>query len=972
MRLTLIASVIFLILGCNPTPDKQPGWPESTNETKPWTRWWWHGSALTKEGITAELEAYKKAGLGGVEITPIYGVMGYEDKFVDYLTPQWMELLMHTLKEGERLGLGIDMATGTGWPFGGPWVKEQDACKTMRYKVYEVNGGSRLTEKIEFVQEPYLRAVGNQIYEVHDSFSTDKTQAKGTRKEPLPRLDPKSINIKDLKQPISANQNLQALALDQVIFERPLALKTLRAYGDNGKILDLTDSVSDDGTLNWSAPSGHWRLYAVFEGSHGKMVERAGPGGEGNVIDHFSLEALRNYLLKFDSAFAQHDIRSLRAFFNDSYEVDDARGAADWTPYLFQMFKEKRGYDLRDHLPALFGQDDPEKNNRVLCDYRETISDLLLQRFTGPWTEWAHQKSAITRNQAHGSPANILDLYAKVDIPEIEGVDPLRMKLASSAGNVTGKKLISSESATWLGEHFESTLSEIKVAVDRFLLNGVNHIFYHGTAYSPQEEPWPGWLFYAAVHLNPRNPQWNDFDALNKYVERCQSFLQSKSDNDVLLYYPVYDRFSTPGEEMVEHFDAVDKQFSNTPFLRGARNMLEKGYAFDYISDKQISHIKIERGLMVTEGGARYKTLVLPRCKYIPAQTFQKIIALAEEGGTVILLEGPPESFSGFGAVERNKEIFESTRNKIKTENHASGIQAIEVGEGGVLLGDSIATVLEKAQVRRETMVDLGLNFVRKKSDDRTIYFIANQSAQPFEGWVSLNADVTSAILYDAMSGTSGKAKTQEAGGTLQIYLQLSPGESIIVEGDDEKVTAGDFQYHDPNGAPVPVQGKWSLTFDAGGPVIPAKVALDTLKSWTTMGAAYADFSGTATYAIQVNHPGEKSTWFLDLGIVHESADVFLNGKLVGTLIGQPARLAISPELLRASNLLEIKVSNLMANRIAYLDRNQVQWKKFYNVNFPARKIENRKNGLFDATHWVPKESGLIGPVRFVEAKRVD
>ena len=211
---------------------------------------------------------------------------------------------------------------------------------------------------------------------------------------------------------------------------------------------------------------------------------------------------------------------------------------------------------LRENLPALFGRDSEEKNIRVLCDYRETISEMVLDNFTTQWKAWAHANNAIVRNQAHGSPANILDLYATVDIPEIEGVEPLRIKMASSAGNVTGKALISSESATWLNEHFESNLSDIKTAVDRFILHGVNHIFYHGTTYSPPEEAWPGWLFYAAVHLNPRNSLWPHFSALNKYVERSQSLLQrSKPDNDVLLYYPIYDRFSTRGPEMIEHFD---------------------------------------------------------------------------------------------------------------------------------------------------------------------------------------------------------------------------------------------------------------------------------------------------------------------------------------------------------------------------------------------------------------------------------
>ena len=270
---------------------------------------------LTKEGITAEMEAYKKAGLGGVEITPIYGVLGYEDKFVNYLTPQWIELLNHTLKEGERLDLGIDMATGTGWPFGGPWVTDKDACKTLQHKIYELKSGERLAQKIEFIQQPFLRAVGNQIYEVHESFSTEKPVAQGTRKEPLMRVDPKEINISQLKQPVEKNKNLQALALDQVIFERPLRLVTLMAYSDKGETINLTDKVDSDARLNWIAGDGNWKLYAIFEGSHGKMVERAGPGGEGNVLDHFSDVALKNYLTKFDSAFASQDVTNAPCIF---------------------------------------------------------------------------------------------------------------------------------------------------------------------------------------------------------------------------------------------------------------------------------------------------------------------------------------------------------------------------------------------------------------------------------------------------------------------------------------------------------------------------------------------------------------------------------------------------------------------------------------------------------------------------------
>ena len=242
-----------------------------------------------------------------------------------------------------------------------------------------------------------------------------------------------------------------------------------------------------DGSLDWTAPAGRWTLHALFLGWHGKMVERAAPGGEGPVIDHFSRGAIQQYLTRFDRAFAGHSTTGLRAFFNDSYEVDDASGQADGTPSLLDEFQRRRGYDLRGHLPALLGRDSDDRNARVLADYRETISDLLLDTFTAEWGTWAHRRKALVRNQAHGSPASLLDLYAASDIPETEGDELPRFKWATSAGHVAGRRLVSAEAATWLGEHFRSTLADVRAAVDRFFVAGVNHIVYHGTAYSPDE-----------------------------------------------------------------------------------------------------------------------------------------------------------------------------------------------------------------------------------------------------------------------------------------------------------------------------------------------------------------------------------------------------------------------------------------------------------------------------------------------------
>ena len=129
-------------------------------------------------------------------------------------------------------------------------------------------------------------------------------------------------------------------------------------------------------------------------------------------------------------------------------------------------------------------------------------------------------------------------------------------------------------------------------------------------------------------------------------------------------------------------------------------------------------------------------------------------------------------------------------------------------------------------------------------------------------------------------------------------------------------------------------------------------------------GDAYKNFSGTAKYSIQFSRPpGQAQAYFLDLGKVHETAEVFLNGKKLGTLIGPDFKIKIPAEQLRQNNQLEIVVANLMANRIIYMDKNNLPWKIFYNTNMPARRRENVKNGLFDASSWQPLPSGLIGPV---------
>lgn len=940
-------SLIAILVMTSMISSAQVKWPAITQQTKPWTRWWWQGSAVDKQGLTAAMQLYQQAGLGGLEITPIYGVKGAEDKFIDFLSPRWVEMLQHTLTEAKRLSLGIDMATGTGWPFGGPWVTETDACKYITPKIYELNGGEQLTDTIQYRQESFVRTANW-----------------------------KSLKVSEVLNPVSANKNLQALALDQVRYDVMLPLQLLMAYDESGKAIDITKEVVN-GKLNWTAPatSSKWKLIALFQGLHGKMVERAAPGGEGNVIDHFNEVALKNYLSKFDQAFEGKNIGALRGFFNDSYEVDDARGISNWTPDFFNEFKQRRGYDLKNELPALFANDKSDRHKRVLYDYRETISDLLLEKFTQPWHEWAKSKGKIIRNQSHGSPANILDLYATIDIPETEGTNLTRFKFATSSAHVMGKPLASAEAATWLNDHFLSSLGDVKIILDKYFLGGVNHIFYHGTNYSPQNEPWPGWLFYAAVHFTPANPFWKDFGTLNNYAAHCQSFLQAgKPSNDVLLYFPFADRNNQPSPKgMLHHFDGMEG-FEGTSFNKAAEEMLELGYSWDLISDRQIEQIQVVSNRIITPGG-EYEAIVLSGVKYMPVETLMKIIAFSLQGATIIFHDGLPASAPGLAYADKKQKLFDALLAPVEFETTAAaGVKKAVYGEGEYWLGSELKFLLANAGIRHEGfLAHQKLKCIRRKISGGEYYFIVNEGKETFNDWVLLNTNLKHAVLFDPMFQRSGIAKTRSGdNNTLDIFLQLKPGESCVVQTSSAKISGLKFPYTATAGEAVVINGKWSLKFVSGGPVLPAATTLDNLVSWTNLDVAgVKEFSGTAEYSIKFKKPASAAKmWLLDLGDVKESVTVILNGKKIATLIGPSFSVVIPATAFKETNILQLIVTNGMANRIIDLDKRGVEWKKFYNINMSAKLAENRSpGGLFTAAKWQPLPSGLLGPVQLIPLK---
>jgi hypothetical protein len=818
------------------------------NTAKPWAYWWWPGSAVNEADLAANLKTYADAGFGGLHIIPIYGVKGEEEKFIPYMSERWLEILDFTTKEAAKNGLGIDMSLGTGWPFGGPNVKKEDAA-----------------QKFELLKE-----------------------------------------------------------------------------------------------------SNEWILSSK---PTGQKVKRAAPGGEGFVIDHLSSAATDHYLSLFGDAFEKQNY-GVRSFYNDSYEAY----GANWTPDFLIKFKELRGYDLANYLDVLaLDSATTEKEQRIWADYNQTVHDLLLSGFTTSFTQFASKFNKLSRNEAHGSPANILDLYGLSAIPETEffgskqyaipgyrqdpDYNPSQfgtpteyvMKMASSPAHILGKPLVSSETATWNANHFKASLSQLKPLVDESFVSGVNHIFYHGLPYSPPPAEFPGWLFYASTNVNQNSHFFKELPLLNRYIEVCQSRLQkSTPDNDVLVLLPFSDLWHTVGNKaklhMVDVHNITNGGIFSPELLQLLDNLKAAGITYDFISDAQLYDLDVvfenQSYLKSKKGDSKYKAVLIPKSEHLKLETAKRLKFFSEAKVPVVFEGQLPTKSYGFLNYEKNDLELQKVLSKLKENVSANPV-----------------TALSSYQIEGE---GFGIDFNRKINEKgETEYFLTNLSNKPLDKNIWIKSTDKFITLFNPLTEAERfiEAIKEEKGSFLfPIYLKL--GEScFLTAGKSSEVQ---FNVEKPSEVLV-INGVWQVEFQEGNPKKPNDYKTETLTSWTNApdsNALYWD--GYAKYSIDFAFDGDKnSSAILDLGDVRETGKVWLNGNELGTAWSLPFQLSIPSGTLKDKNHLEIEVRNTSANRVRLLDKEGVNWKKFYDINFVDITYVP-----FDASKCKPISSGLLGPVK--------
>ena len=664
-----------------------------------------------------------------------------------------------------------------------------------------------------------------------------------------------------------------------------------------------------------SKVKGKKRVIALYEGRTRQKVKRAAPGGEGYVIDHFDSTAVAHYLARFDRAFKETACPMPATFFNDSYEVY----GADWTPTLLAEFSKRRGYKLEDRLQEFVDGDE-----QVISDYRETLAELLLKNFSEQWVRWSHERGVKVRNQAHGSPANLIDMYAAVDIPEIEGfglsefgikglrTDPgmtkknfsdlSMLKYASSAAHVTGKRLVSSETFTWLTEHFRTSLSQMKPDLDLMFCSGVNRMFFHGTCYSPPDDPWPGWRFYASVDMSPTNTIWRDAPMLTSYIEYCQRRLQEgEPDNDFLVLLPVRNMWRTNLGERLMQFDIHSMDKKAPDFIASILKIDSLGYDCDYISEKYLLTTTYRDGKLQTAAGTRYSALILPGECILSKQVRRHIDSLRKQGAHIIY-----------------------------------NISAQE-----------LSRYAEPEDIR----TSLHLKTIRRKVGKGYRYFVSNLTPNDVDSQVKLAA-TGQAVRLALRSGESCFIDADRAGIVTPSYPvnELQPAKTDRMQGDGKFVK-------DLTSQP------WTLHFVEAQPACSDTLTLNRLQTWETIAADSLDeLMGTGVYETSFTLTADDlttGTYRIDLGDVRESARVYINGSYAGCAWCVPFTLDFSGLLREGTNTLRIEVTNLPANRIAAYDRRGIEWRKFNDINVVDINYQRTPY-----SSWAPVPSGLNSYVR--------
>lgn len=727
--------------------DLEGGFREPPAYARPHTWWHWMNGNVTREGITADLEAMRQIGLGGAQIFNVSE--GIPEGPVLYMSETWREMVQHAVREAGRLNLELCMHNCAGWSSsGGPWTKPEQAMQMVVTSERTVQGPSLFAETL-----------------IQPETRCDFYRDIAVLAFPTPADAGRRIPDFQIKAGYEARYGLQP----QLDPYSPDAIVQASA------IVDLTGRLRPDGRLEWSVPEGHWTILRFGYTLTGKENHPSPESGRGLECDKLSREAVDAHwegmmgpVLRDIGPLAG---KVLNNALIDSYEV----GHQNWTARFREEFRQRRGYDLLPWLPTLTGRviGNGEVSERFLWDYRRTIADLFADNYFGHFRELCRQNGLLTSIEPYDGPFECLLAGGPADIPMGEfwmgsREESNTCKLAASVGHIYGRRIIGAESFTAGPDQgrWQNHPYSMKAIGDLMYCAGINRFIVHRYAHQPWLDKFPGMTMGQwGTHFERTVTWWSQGREWVGYLTRCQYLLQQGKFAADVCYFA--------GE-------GAPNGAPHHPALKAA------GYDYDACNADVLLHrMSVQDGRLVVQEGPSYRVLVLPDTPFMTPGLLTKLRDLVAQGATIV---GPrPTRSPSLSDYPQCDATVEKLAEELWGDCDGAKITEHGFGRGRVIWGRTAEQVLAESRIAPDCQFHGAagkprMAWIHRVLGDADLYFVSNQ--KPIADEVEGNFRVVGKVpeLWHPDTGEMELAPVwSEEDNCTTVPLHLDPAGSVFV-----------------------------------------------------------------------------------------------------------------------------------------------------------------------------------------------
>jgi hypothetical protein len=268
-----LAVVLLLLIATQVTAQTRPTTVSDLKKTflsppeaaSPWVFWYWMNAAVSAEGITADLEAMKQAGIGGAYLMPIKGATNPSlySPAVEQLTPLWWKMVKHALKEADRLGLKIGMHVSDGFALaGGPWITPELSMQKVVWKKHRISGGQQFNDTLGVPDsnEAFYRDIAVFAYPepAGGEHSTKALIPKVTTSKAGGDADAQLLAVPGNKKSFSCEDKCWIqYSFDQPFTCRTIVIKARTNYQSNRLLVEVSDDGKTFRSLGRLEPPRH-------------------------------------------------------------------------------------------------------------------------------------------------------------------------------------------------------------------------------------------------------------------------------------------------------------------------------------------------------------------------------------------------------------------------------------------------------------------------------------------------------------------------------------------------------------------------------------------------------------------------------------------------------------------------------------------------------------------------------------------